>query len=81
MGTIMNIVIGIAEIALLTFIGFCAGCQYRLMKEAKKQLKTAEELTTHAANLLMASNVADVKKAVSGENAETNEQKKQDKKL
>lgn len=82
METIMNIVIGIAEIALFAFIGFCAGRQYQMMKQTKQQMKDAEKLSEHAAKLLgiitasMAAIVATrtaESKDTSGETAETNE--------
>lgn len=91
MGTvIMNILIRIAEIALFTFIGFCAGRQYQMMKQTKRQMKDAEELTGLATKLLglvvepmtavSATHVAKSKDA-SSETAGTNEQKEQDEKL
>lgn len=49
---IMNIVMGIAEIVLFAFIGFCAGRQYQMMKQTKRQMKDAEELTGLATKLL-----------------------------
>lgn len=80
----------IAEIALFTFIGFCAGRQYQMMKQTKRQMKDAEELTKLATKLLglvvapmtavSATHVAESKNS-SEENAGTNEQKEQDEKL
>lgn len=87
---IMSIVMRIAEIALFTFIGFCAGRQYQMMKQTKRQMKDAEELTGLATKLLglvlepmtavSATHVAKSKDA-SSETAGTNEQKEQDEKL
>lgn len=78
---IMNILIRIAEIALFTFIGFCAGRQYQMMKQTKRQMKDAEELTKLATKLLglvvapmtavAATHVAESKDS-SDENTETN---------